>query len=351
MEKKEKIIIVLCVAATCAAGFLHYAHANEIVAFVVTAAALAMLAMIVGDATEQLGSRLGPGATGILQSSLGNLPELFVCIFALRAGLVGLVQAALIGSILGNALLVFGLALFLGGLKNGTQTFRSEPPKMIATLMILAVAALMIPTLAHELHTPAEAHVNTLDIVSAVVLLILLAANIFFSIKGDPAVMIQPEGKGEAGWPLGLTIAILACAGLGAAFVSDWFVASLEPMMKTFGLSEAFTGLVVVAIAGNSIENIVGIQFAWRNRMDYALSIMLNSSLQIALGLIPILVLLSFVLGGSILTLVLPPLLIAALALAAIVSAFVVYDGESIWLEGLALIGLYCIIAASFWWG
>ena len=350
MEKKEKIIIALCVVAAVAAGALHYAHANAVIAFVVTAAALALLAMIVGDATAQLGSRLGPGATGILQSSLGNLPELFVCIFALRAGLVGLVQAALIGSILGNALLVFGLALFLGGLKNGTQTFRSEPPKMIATLMILAVAALMIPTLAKELHTPAEAHVNTLDIVSAVVLLVLLAANIYFSVKGDPAVTPQAE-IGSSEWSLGLAIGVLAGAGIGAAFVSDWFVASLEPMMKTFGLSEAFTGLVVVAIAGNSIENIVGIQFAWRNKADYAVSIMLNSSLQIALGLIPILVLLSFVLGGSILTLVLPPMLVAALALAAIVNAFVVYDGESIWLEGLALIGLYCIIAASFWWG
>ena len=351
MERKEKIVIGLCIAATIAAGILHYTHANPIVAFAVTAAALALLAMVVGDATEQLGSRLGPGATGILQSSLGNLPELFVCIFALKAGLVGLVQAALIGSILGNALLVFGVALFLGGLKNGTQTFRSEPPKMIVTLMIIAVAALMIPTLAKELHTPAEAHVNSLDIVCAVVLLTLLAANIYFSVKGDPAVVTRSAEAMHAEWSMTLAIVVLAGAGVGAAFVSDWFVAALEPVMAHFGLSEAFTGLVVVAVAGNSIENIVGIQFAWRNQADYALSIMLNSSLQIALGLIPILVLLSFVLGGSVLTLVLPPLLIASLALATIVSAFVVYDGESIWLEGLALIGLYCIIAASFWWG
>ena len=351
MEKKEKLIISLCAVFTVAAGILHYAGANAIVAFLVTAGALALLAVIVGDATEQLGSRLGPGATGVLQSSLGNLPELFVCIFALKAGLVGLVQAALIGSILGNALLVFGLAILLGGLKNGTQTFRSEPPKMIATLMILAVAALMIPTLAKELHTPAEAHVDSLDIVSAIVLLILLAANIYFSVKGDPSVATQEKEMGGAEWPMSLAIGMLAAAGIGAAFVSDWFVAALEPVMHRFGLSEAFTGLVVVAIAGNSIENLVGIQFAWRNQADYAISIMLNSSLQIALGLIPILVLLSFVLGGAVLTLVVPPMLIAALALATIVNTFIVYDGESIWLEGLALIGLYCIIAASFWWG
>jgi len=351
VERKEKILIGVCLIGVIAAGVLHYAGGNAVVAFLITAAALALLAMIVGDATEQLGSRLGPGATGVLQASLGNLPELFVAIFALRAGLAELVQAALIGSILGNALLVFGLALFLGGLKNGTQRFQSEPPKMIATLMILAVSALIIPTLAKELHTPAEPFVNNIDIVCAVVLLVLLAANTYFSIKGDPALATQTAEMGGAEWPLGLAIGVLAGAGVGAAFVSDWFVAALEPTMKTLGLSEAFTGLVIVAVAGNSIENLVGIQFAWRNQADYAVSIMLNSSLQIALGLIPILVLLSFVLGGSILTLVLPPLLVAALALAVIVNAFIVYDGESIWLEGLALIGLYCIIAASFWWG
>ncbi|MBA4184592.1 MAG: hypothetical protein H0X49_11355 [Acidobacteria bacterium] len=178
-----------------------------------------------------------------------------------------------------------------------------------------------------------------------------VAPNIYFSVKGDPAVTPQEKEAGHAEWSLGLAIGVLAGAGIGAALVSDWFVAALEPMMKTFGLSETFTGLVIVAIAGNSIENLVGIQFAWRNQADYAVSIIMNSSLQVALGLIPVLVLLSFVLGGATLTLVLPPLLIAALALAAIVSAFVVYDGESIWLEGLALVGLYCIIAASFWWG
>jgi Ca2+:H+ antiporter len=352
MEKKEKIIIVLCAVVTVVAGILHYAGANPVLAFAVTAVALALLAMIVGDATEQLGSRLGPGATGILQSGLGNLPELFVAIFALRAGLAHVVQAALVGSILGNSLLVFGLALFVGGLKNGTQRFKSEPPRMIATLMLLAVSALIIPTLAKELHTPAEAHIDKLDIFVAIILLIVLAASIYFSVKGDPAVATQEAEMGKhSQWSMKLTIIVLACAGAGAAFVSDWFVEALSPAMKTLGISETFAGLVIVAIAGNAIENLIGIQLAWRNQADYAVSVILNSSLQIALGLFPILLLLSFVLGGSILTFVLSPLLIVALALAAIVSAFVVFDGESIWLEGLALIGLYCIIAAAFWWG
>src|SRR5258706_1287323 len=351
MEKKEKIVIVLCVVATIAAGILHYAGANAVLAFVVTAAALALLAVIVGDATEQLGCRLGPGATGILQSGLGNLPELFVCIFALRAGLDKVVQAALIGSILGNSLLVLGLALFLGGLKNGTQRFKSEPPRMIVALMLLAASALIVPTLVKELHTPAEPHIASLDIFVALILLVLMVASIYFSVKGDPAVAPQTGEIGDAEWSMNLTIIVLAAAGLAAAFVSDWFVEALQPAMKTLGISEAFAGLVVVAVAGNAIENLVGIQLAWRNQADYAVSVILNSSLQIALGLFPVLVLLSFVLGGAILTFVLSPLLVAALALAVIVSAFIIYDGESIWLEGLALVGLYCIIAASFWWG
>ncbi len=352
MEKKEKIIIGLCLIATIFAGVLHYTNANQVFAFAVTAVALALLALIVGDATEQLGSRFGPSATGILQSGLGNLPELFVSIFALRAGLANVVQAALVGSILGNSLLVFGLALFFGGLKNGKQTFKSETPKMIATLMILAVSALIIPTLARELHTPAAAHIDKLDIFCALILLVLLAASVYFSIKGDKAVSPEPtHEENHQQWSMGLTIAVLAGAGIGAAFVSEWFVSALEPAMKALGLSEAFAGLVVVAIAGNAIENLIGIQLAWRNQSDYAVSVILNSSLQVALGLFPVLVLLSFVLGGSILTFALSPLLVVALALSTVVTAFVVYDGESIWLEGLALIGLYCIIAASFWWG
>jgi Ca2+:H+ antiporter len=353
MDKKEKLIIGASLAVTAIAGFLYYAHANAVLAFIITACALALLAMVVGDATEQLGSRMGPGATGILQSALGNLPELFVCIFALRAGLDKVVQAALIGSILGNSVLVFGLALLLGGIKNGTQRFKSEPPRMTATLMILAFAALAIPTLTRMLHTSAERHLNALDIFVAIVLLVLFVASTYFFLKGDKAIVTdeQTAKKEGSSWSLGLTLLVLSAAGVGAAFVSDWFVEALQPAMKSLGINDTFAGLVIVAIAGNAIENLVGIQLAMRNQTDYAVSVIMNSSLQIALGLFPLLVLLSFFLGGAVLSFVLTPMLLACLALSVIVSAFIVFDGESIWLEGLALIGLYCLIAAAFWWG
>lgn len=353
MDKKEKIIITLALIISLLAAIFHYSHSETLLIFISSAIAIALLAKIVGDATEQLGSRTGPAITGILQSALGNLPELFICIFALRAGLDQVVQAALIGSILGNSLLVFGLALFIGGLKNGRQKFDSEQPRMIATLMILAFSALAIPSLAKMLHTAADSHINSLNIVLAIILLLLFIAGLIYFVKEDKAILTKDVDNTYHlnRWSLKLSIIVLAISGLAAAFVSEWFVDSLQPAMKTLGINEVFAGLVIVAIASNAIENIVGIQLAYNNKSNYSVSVILNSSLQIALCLFPLLVLISFILGGAILSFVLTPLLLASLALAVIVSAFIVYDGESIWLEGLALIGLYCLIAAAFWWG
>lgn len=356
MERQSQVILGGAAVATVIAGILSFTHANAVLTFVVSGVALALLAALVGEATDQLGSYLNAGATGVLQSAIGNLPELFVGIFALRAGLIGVVQAALVGSILGNSLLVLGLAFFVGGVRHGTQSFSSEAPRTVATLLLLAISALVVPTLAQGLHTPASTHEDILSIACAVVLLVVFAASIPVSLAGGPTSVPretheEASQEGRAAWPLWLAIAVLVFAGVGAAFVSDWFVTALTPAIAVLHLSEAFTGLVIVALAGNAVENFVGIQLAARDKMDYAISVILNSSLQVALGLTPVLVLLSFVLGGAHLTLVLPALLVVALGLAALLGTVITYDGKSTWLEGLALIGLYCILAASFWWG
>jgi Ca2+:H+ antiporter len=216
--------------------------------------------------------------------------------------------------------------------------------------MLLAVAALLVPTLANYIHTPAGAHADALSLACALILLIVFIASIPVSLSSDPTAQAGGESHGVL-WPLWLSAAVLTVAGVGSALVSDWFVEALRPAIAALHISEAFTGLVIVAIAGNAVENVVGIQLAVRNKTDYAISVILNSSLQVALALTPVLVLLSFVIGSTHLTLVLPPLLVAALSLATLSSTFIVYDGESIWLEGVALVGLYSIIAASFWWG
>lgn len=347
------VLILGSLTLTACGCVLTLLQANSVLIFVVTGAALAVLAALVGAATDQLGSRMGSGATGVLQSALGNLPELFIGIFALRAGLTTVVQAAIVGSILGNSLFVLGLAFLVGGLRHGTQRFSSDAPRMIANLTLLAVAALVIPTMVHNLHTPASGHEDTLSLIVAIILLVIFLASIPASLKGGLGTTtgkLEAESA-SAGWPLWLAIAVLVGAGVGAAFVSDWFVSALTPAITFLHISPSFTGLVIVALAGNAVENVVGIQFAARNQADFALSVILNSSLQVALGLTPILVLLSFVIGGAHLTLVLAPLLVAALGLAALLSLVILYDGESNWLEGLALIGLYGIIAVSFWWG
>ncbi|MGI8551504.1 MAG: calcium:proton antiporter, partial [Dehalococcoidia bacterium] len=299
LSRIERVTLVIAAVGTVLSAVLKFGHANVVLAFIVSGLVLGVQAALVGQATEQLGSRLGPGATGVLQSALGNLPELFFGIFALRAGLITVVQATIVGSILGNNLLVLGLAFIVGGLRHGTQKFRSEPPKLIATLMLLAVSALVVPTLVQELHTPAARHAEELSVACSLVLLIVFGLSIPLSLSGAPVAVPSPEHDPEEihhdAWPLWMAATILTVASVGSAFVSSWFVDALGPAIVRLHLSEAFTGLVIVAIVGNAVENVVGIQLAARDKMDYAISVILNSPLQIALGLAPALVLLSFV--------------------------------------------------------
>lgn len=390
--QSERLAATAAVALTIVAAISRLISPKGVATFLITAAALAALAAVVGQSVEQVGERLGPGPTGLLQSALGNLPELLVGVFALRAGLVQVVQSALVGSILANTLLVLGVAVLAGGLRHGAQRFSSAAPRMIGTLLLLSVAALLVPTLAARLHTPASSHAAGLSGAVAVVLIAVYALNIPFTLRRsaetaldagpgaattaaamatatatarrpEPTSMTTaPEGPEPAGmatapdgpenrWSLRLAITMLALGSLGAALVSDWFVGALQPATRTLGLSQTFTGLVIVAIASNAVENVVGIRLAWVARPDFALATILNSPLQIALLLTPLLVLASHITGPSQLTLVFPTLEVCALALATLVVIVVLADGEYVWLEGVALIGLYCIVAASFWWG
>lgn len=352
--RSDKLLIFGGLAICVVAGLSHYGGWPHLVGFVVSALAVTVLASVVGLAVDQLGDRFGPGATGVLQSALGNLPELFICIFALKAGLVDVVRAALIGSILANLLLVLGLAFLVGGLRHGPQKLGSAQVRTILVLMVLSVTAMAIPSIAHEVHAPASEHEVSFSMIVSVVLLVLFALSLPYSLSRDKDKTSEPvpqPDKEPPRWPVGLAIGMLAVAGASAAFVSDWFVDALEPAMDSLGISQAFAGLVIVAIAGNAVENVVGVQLAAKNQSEYAFSIILNSPIQIALVLAPVLVLVSQIFGLASLTLVFGPMLIVALLVAVILAAIIAFDGESTWLEGAALIALYCIIAASFWWG
>ncbi len=357
----DKVILGGGALLTVLAGVADYGHWSSVAAFVVSAAAVCLLASVVGRSVEQLGDRFGPGATGVLQSALGNLPELFICIFALKAGLVDVVRAALVGSILANLLLVLGIAFVVGGLRHGTQQLGSERARVTVVLMLLSVSAMAIPSLARWLHTPASPHEKPFSVIVSVLLLVLFALSLPYSLRrtsSDDVGQDEGEEDGEADgaheaprWPVWLAVGLLAAAGAAAAFVSDWFVHALQPAMDSLSVNQTFAGLVVVAIAGNAIENVVGVQLAARNQAAYAFSVILNSPVQIALVLAPLLVLISQIFGLASLTLVLSPMLVVVLLLSVMLAAFIAFDGESTWLEGASLVVLYGIVATAFWWG
>jgi Ca2+:H+ antiporter len=345
VNRRDLLELGIAGAVVAAAAGCHYGDAPYVLTFFVSAAALALLARTVGAATEQLGARLGSGAAGVVQSALGNLPELFIALFALHAGLLSVVQSALVGSILGNSVLVLGLAFVVGGLKNGVQHFDSERARMVSTLTLVAAATMAIPTLAHAFHTPAASHSHTLSLICAGVLLVLFALTLPSFVRS-----VGHEEHEPARWSPIVTGAVLGSAAVAAAFTSDWFVSALTPALHTLHMSQDFAGLVVVAIAGNAVENVVGVQLAARNRPDFAISVIVNSSLQVALALTPVLVFVSLLFATH-LTLVFPTLLALVLLIASILGAVVVNDGASTWQEGAVLVGFYVVIAASFWWG
>ena len=335
---------------TAAAGLTRFLGTGAVPAFICSGVAIALLATLVGRSVEQLGDRFGAGATGVLQSALGNLPELFIALFALQAGLLMVVQAALIGSILANLLLVLGLSFTVGGLRHGPQRIDSQRARATAVLMLAAVAAMVVPSLASYVNAPAAPHEETMSLVVAVILLVLFAVTLPASLKNKPAADAAEQHEPPR-WPLPFALLLLAGSAVAAAFVSEWFVHALEPAIRTLHISDAFAGLVIVAIAGNAVENVVGVQLAAKNRSEYAFSVVINSPLQIALVLAPALVILSRLFGFTPLTLVFPPMLVVTLTIAVLVAAFITSDGKSDWGEGVSLLALYAIIATAFWWG
>ncbi|GAA2006606.1 calcium/proton exchanger [Catenulispora subtropica] len=354
-SRSDLILLGVAAAATIGATVL---TSGSVVPFVVSATAVAVLAALVGRAVDHLSDRLGAGAVGVLQSALGNLPELFISIFALRAGLTTVVTSAIIGSILANLLLVLGLAFVVGSAKHGVLRFSEQRARLIMGLMILSVASMLVPSLASYVHSPASGHEAGLSRVTAIVLLVVFALSIPASLRRD----LEPTAAEEAAetkreldegnrWPLWLAVGMLAATGLAAAYVSDLFVNALTPAMHSMHISEAFSGLVIVAIAGNAVENAVGVKLAWQNQADHALSVVLNSPLQIALVLAPALVLLSPVIGGPPFTLVFAPMLVTTVSIATLAVLYLISDGESDWLEGSAMVGLYVLVATAFWWG
>ncbi len=350
MTSRQRIYLTGVVALTLMAALLEYTGQAHLAVFIVSGAALSGLAWLVSFSTEAIGEKLSPGATGVLQATLGNLTELFVVLFALKAGEVTVAQTAVLGSLFANALLVLGLVLIAGAMhsSDGIMRFHKRLPNDAATLLLLSVFIIAILGLSDSVGDRASKHELAISVIGAVCLLSLYA----FWLWGYLRRPHEPDHADIAGngskVPLPVAFTLFAVAGLAAAFVSEWFVGALDSATTTLGISKAFTGLVIVAIAGNAVENVVGIALAAKGKADLAIAVVKNSVAQIAVFLFPALVLLSLPFSNQ-LTFVLSPVFAGALVLTALAVWQITGDGEASAFEGWALVLLFVVLATLAW--
>jgi Ca2+:H+ antiporter len=344
LRRFERLILGAVALAAVLAGVSRYAPGvPHVLAFALATVALAGLAWIVSFATEQVGERMGPGATGLLQSTLGNLPEFFVVIFALNAGERVVAETAILGSILVNALLVLGLVIVAGASRSsdGVMRFSARLPNDTATLLLVSTFIIVLIGLANSAHDPASHHDRTISLIGAVAILVVYGAWLRGYLRSDAPA---PAPVGGRRVPTGVAVALLVVAGAASAFVSDWFVHALQPTIRTLHISQSFAGLVIVATAGNAVENVTGIALAYRQRSELAISVVKNSVSQIAAFLYPLLVLVS-TLTATTLTFALEPVYIGGLGLTAIIVWQITGDGEATLFEGVALVAAFVILA------
>ena len=340
MGKVAYAATVLLTAGVVAAELL---HAPTLLLFAVSALALVGLAWVLGQATESLGHHAGPRIGGVLNATFGNAAELIITIFALAAGLTTVVKASIIGSIIGNVLLVLGASLLIGGLKNGAQTFSATIAGINASMLAIVAAALSLPTI-FAATNPGQGPA-TLSVAVAVVMFALYVLYLLYYLRSPEGGVATGEGHAPFGRVASLVVLLASTAAV--AFTSEAFVGAIEPLTEEYGVSELFVGVIIVPIVGNIAEHVVGVQIAYKNNMDFSMAISLGSSIQVALLVTPILVFIGPLLGHP-LRLVFTPLELGALAAAVVVTGFAALDGRSNWLEGAMLCGVYLIGALAF---
>jgi Ca2+:H+ antiporter len=341
---------------------LELAHAAAGPIFLAAAAGVIPTAALMGRATEELAARSGPGIGGFLNVTFGNAPELIIAFFALTEGLQEVVKASLIGSILGNILLVLGAAMLVGGWRRERQTFNQTAATAQSAMLLLAAVALVMPTVFQlvgggglpavgQQRVSFGADVEHLSIAVAVILLLSYAGGLLFSLRTH-SDLFNPEGAEEEhgeGWSVRTAVLALAGAGVAVGVMSEILVGSIAEASHAIGLSEFFVGVIVVAIVGNAAEHWVAVLVAAKDKMDLAVNISIGSSAQIALFAAPVLVLLSFVVGPSPMAMVFNGFEVAAVILAILIAVHVTNEGESTWFEGLQLLAAYAVIGLTFY--
>ncbi|HLQ61429.1 MAG TPA: calcium/proton exchanger [Candidatus Acidoferrales bacterium] len=325
-------------------------YRDQVFIFVSSALAIVPLAGLLGRSTEELAKRAGPKVGGLLNATFGNLTELILAILLLLAGEFEVVKASLIGSVLGNLLLVLGLSFLVGGVRFKEQTFNSRAAGVHATSMLLAVMGLMMPAL-FVLTNPGQGpdRREVISVVVAVVLIALYGAALVFTLRTHEHLFRTP-GKGEVpDWSLRRAVLVLLGAAVLVGIESELLVSSLEPAVHGLGLPKLFVGLILVPIIGNAAEHSSALLFALKDKIDVALEISIGSSTQIALFVAPALVFISLLIGHP-MDFIFSPFQVAAVAIATVIMAIVSLDGRSNWLEGAELVGAYAIVAVSFFY-
>lgn len=334
---------------------LEVQHASPTLIFVVSCLAVIPLAGLMGHATEELAERMGEGVGGLLNATFGNAAELIIAIIALRAGLFDLVKASITGSIIGNILLVFGLSTLAGGLRHQRQSFNATAASAGSTLLVLSAVGLLIPAVFHGIvKNTATAAERNLSLEIAIVLIVTYALSLVFTLKthrhlyvGDVSREDFEEHDKEPG-PIWRPVLMLLIATAGIAVMAEFLVGAASETAETLGWSEVFVGVIVVAIIGNAAEHSTAVIMALKNKMDIAINIAVGSSIQVALFVAPVLVLLSYVIAPAPMNLIFTPLEVLAVAVSVLIMAQVAGDGESHWMEGVQLLAVYAILGIAF---
>jgi Ca2+:H+ antiporter len=342
---RQRVIAAVALVLAIAAIAARLAGVEGQLTFVLAAVALIGLAWLLGEATEQAGGTVGPRASALLNASFGNLPEIVIVVLAINAGLNDIARASIIGSVTGNILLILGIALFMGGLKNGIQKFNARLAATNSSMLVLAVIGMGVPTLFQRVD-PAAHDAEVLSVWTALILTGIYLAYVYFSFATPGLRYIQPAHAST--WSRREAVVMLALAAVATGVVSEVLVKSIEPVVHEWGLPRAFIGFVLVPFVGNVPEHFSAVRLSYRNSVDFAMGISFGSAIQVALFASAIAVFASLFVGHT-LTLVFPPLELGALGAAAVVATLVARGGETNWLEGLQLMGIYVLVAASFW--
>ncbi|MCK6482129.1 MAG: calcium/proton exchanger [Planctomycetaceae bacterium] len=348
------------------AAFLEFSHAGPVLVFTASCLAIIPLAGWMGRATEHIAERTGQGIGGLLNATFGNMAELIIAVMALREGHHEVVKASITGSILGNVLLVFGLAALAGGIRRPSQSFNRTAAGMSATLLALSAVALVVPTLFHSIVGPDHATSERgLSFDISLVLLVTYVLSLVFVLKTHSHLYAGGEGHGatpappgeahaEGGghgppWPVGKAVGVLVAATAGVAVMAEFLVGAIDGVAREAGMNPVFIGVVLVAIVGNAAEHSTAVIVAMKDKMDLAFNIAVGSSIQVALFVAPVLLLLSYVVGPSPMDLLFSPLEVLSVAACVGIAALVAQDGESNWLEGVMMLAVYAILAMAFW--